>query len=144
TADWYASSNWPIDAGDYVLNGGSTASGGAWALPLVGADTDFALANLSNISKTSSTGIRMYVGGGQPTGTNHFSAAALEHTTDPEPRLIVIYNDSAPVIGTPDSPADGAPVPTITPVLKGTATDVDNDPLSFQFQVADDSGFTTN
>lgn len=61
------------------------------------------------------------------------------------PRLAVTYtaNNDAPATPTLDSPADIAALPWTQPALKANASDANNDPLDYQFQVASDSGFTS-
>lgn len=102
TADWFA---WGASAAaDYSLNGdaagfaaGTTAhSGTSLGSITVNADNDFALTNLSNISKTGNTYLRLHVSGGQPAGANQLTFYAQEHTTEPAARLIVDYTTVPP------------------------------------------------
>lgn len=54
-------------------------------------DHDFPLTNLSFVSKTGYTSVRLHVTGGQPAGTNAVQIATYEHTNYAEARLIVTY-----------------------------------------------------
>ena len=57
-----------------------------------GANNTITLSNVAaNISKTGFTGIRVGVSGGEPTGTNRFDIAMLEHATSDEAMLSVTH-----------------------------------------------------
>jgi hypothetical protein len=68
----------------------------------VGAILSITLTDLSGISKTGFTGIRLTLSSGTPTGQNGIQYAAYEHTTRQEPRLDVTYTVSGggPVLRT--------------------------------------------
>jgi hypothetical protein len=52
---------------------------------------NFALQGVSSVSKTSYTGLRLHVDGGQPSGSNSVVYATWDHATLPEPQLVVTY-----------------------------------------------------
>ena len=143
TADWYA--NWPIDGGDYSQSALSTANlfgAAGWDLSNIpfsvgGTANNLMLVNLMSISRTSYTGLRFHINGGQPNGSNQVRAFSIEGTGT-EPRLYVRYMEIVM-----DSPADGAVVPTVTPVLKANSTEPTFG-AGYEFQIADDANFTTN
>jgi RHS repeat-associated protein len=140
--EWYTA--WPIDSADYTATVGTTASGAAgWVFPASGADRDFSLQSLSNVSKTSYTGLRLGVSGGAPTSSNGVQAASYDDTALVEPRLIVVYDNLPPNTPTLDSPIAGGRMPTTAPVLSATATDPNGDPLDYQFEVASNSDFSS-
>jgi len=58
------------------------------------------------------------------------------------PRLVIDYN-RRPGVPTLETPIQGAALDTALPVLRATATDPENDPLDYWFQVASDSSFQT-
>jgi len=94
--EWYASSNWPIDSGDYVLDVGTDAIPGTDITGLTaGADNDFTLSNPTNVNKTGFTGFRLGVTGGDPgqpgDNDNSVTVATFDHATLAEPRLLVTY-----------------------------------------------------
>ena len=88
--DWYAASNWPIDAGDYAL----TTPGGALSA-VIGSLPSQASADLplttSGISATGFSALRLLVDGGQPSGDNYVQMASWDNATLPEPKLVVTY-----------------------------------------------------
>ncbi|MBA2641348.1 MAG: hypothetical protein H0U82_00290 [Actinobacteria bacterium] len=95
-AEWYASSNWPIDTTDYSSTVVTDAHAGTTIASIAtGADQDFALQNLSNISLTGYTGLRLHVTGGAPATDqiNELIVALFDHATLAEPRLLVTYDD---------------------------------------------------
>jgi len=147
--EWYTA--WPISTDplqfDYTANIGTTASGAAgWAFPTAGVDADLPLTGFSNICQTGAnpcyTGVRVGVSGTTaPTSSNGVQAASYDHTSLTEPRLIVVINDAPPTQPSSLSPADAANVPLVTPVLSGTSTDPNGDPINYRFEVDDDSNF---
>jgi hypothetical protein len=91
-AEWYPSSNWPIDSSDYVLSAAGTALAGADMSSITtGATNDFSLTGLSSIATTGYTGLRLLVDGGQPSGDNYVQIASFDNPTFPEPQLVVTY-----------------------------------------------------
>jgi hypothetical protein len=112
--EWYGATNWPIDAADYALNNsGSALAGSPLAQITVGAQNDFALSGLGSLSKTGFTGLRLHVGGGQPSGDNYVLFASFDDPTLTEPRLVVTYSTSS----SPPTP----PTNTSPPTISGTA-----------------------
>jgi hypothetical protein len=135
----------PVQASDHYTTGSdpvppSTAfdltglSTGVVELPLSNAAT--------NVSKTSKTGVRLTIDGGQPTGDNKVYIAGTWDPAALPPTLVVDYNlpPSSPTLV---SPADGARVSTATPTLTATATDPESDPLTYKFQVDADGNFAS-
>ncbi|HUF83979.1 MAG TPA: PKD domain-containing protein, partial [Acidimicrobiia bacterium] len=97
-AEWYDPSAWPIDAGDYTATAAGTAHAGTPIGSLaLGVQNDLPLQNLVEISTTGLTAVRLHVDGGQPTGENKVSFAALENTSQPEAQLIVTYTTADPL-----------------------------------------------
>jgi hypothetical protein len=91
-AEWYPASNWPIDGADWTVTPSSTASAGLALRSLVtGAFNALPLTGLASISTTGSTGLRLHVSGGQPTGENNASFAASEAGTATSAQLVVTY-----------------------------------------------------
>lgn len=115
TAEWYSA--WPIDTVDYGIAEGDND---VLNVPLANVtagnvDNDFALGGSATaVSLTGYTGLRLDVTGGQPTGRNALSFAALEHATYAEPRLLVTYTSAAPTINvvtdSPDPAVVGDPI----------------------------------
>jgi hypothetical protein len=96
SAGWYASSNWPIDTGDFITGDATDAHSGTDLTGIsAAASLDLALTNLTNISKTDYTGLRLTITGGAPTGQNNITIAAIDHTTSPEAQLFVTYSEGA-------------------------------------------------
>jgi hypothetical protein len=90
--EWFSAANWPIDAGDYSLNAASSAYAGSPINSLaLNAQNDLALRNLASISTTGSTGIRLHVDGGAPSGENNVFFASFENTSLAKPQLVVTY-----------------------------------------------------
>lgn len=109
--EWYAASNWPIDAADYSLSSsGSAFNAGGIGNIQSSATNDFALNGTSSISTTGSTGLRIHVDGGQPMGDNYVQFASYE-SGQPKPQLIVTYTTGTPT----------APVNTAAPTISGVA-----------------------
>lgn len=89
TADWYA---WDgVSDTDYTDTAGTNAIAGTSISSLtVGQDNDIPLLNATaNVSKTSSSYLRLHGTGGAVTSFNDLQFAAIEHTTQVEARLIV-------------------------------------------------------
>jgi RHS repeat-associated protein len=140
TADWYASSNWPIDAADHTNTYQTSALAGKLLSDAdMSGKVDIPLVNfVANVSKTGYTGIRTHINGGQPAGRNELTWASFDNTTETEPILKVTYNQP-PTATNLDSPLNMAQVPSIAPVLKATATDPDpGDVPDLDFQLDDD------
>ena len=111
-AEWYSASSWPIDAADWSLASSGSASAAVDITALsTTATSSFELGGLGSISTTGSTGLRLHLSGGQPSGDNLLQVASLEHPTRPEPQLVVSYTTAAPV----------APSNTGLPVVSGVA-----------------------
>lgn len=95
TAEWYEAGT--IGTEDYTSTAGTDAHAGTLIGELLqGGDNDFALANVSNVSLTGYTGLRLHISGGQPTGNNFIEFATFDNETLTEPRLIVDYTEGAP------------------------------------------------
>ena len=64
-----AASNWPIDGGDWSLDssGSALAAVDLTGMP-VGSVSEFDLVGLGSVSTTGSTGLRLHLSGGQPSG----------------------------------------------------------------------------
>lgn len=94
TMDWYVFDG---SSSDFSHNALTTAHSGTALSAVTSLNTanDFALTNLSNISKTGTTGIRLHISqrasDAAPTGDNGLSFASREDTTYTEPQLIVTY-----------------------------------------------------
>ncbi len=90
--EWYSAANWPIDAGDSSVVSSASAFP---SLDITGLSTtavnSVALGGLSSISTTGYTGLRLHLGGGQPSGDNYLQVAAFEHASRPEAELVVSY-----------------------------------------------------
>ena len=111
--EWYPSSNWPIDPADWTQTTGTSALVGADLTGIaVGTSNELNLSGVAAISVSGYTGLRLGISGGQPSGDNYLQIAALEHTSNPEPQLVVTYTTS----GGPT-----APVNTSVPVVSGVA-----------------------
>ena len=80
-AEWYGAANWPIEASDFGLDSSGTALAGADLTAVaVGAVTSFDLTGLASVSTTGSTGLRLHVSGGQPSGDNYLQLASFENS----------------------------------------------------------------
>ena len=145
-ASWYTA--WPIDASDYTAGTGTSASGSpGWLIPASTGTKNLPLAGAAtNVSKTGYTGLRFYVSqrtnDAAPTGENDVHFASLDATDYPEPKLTVVYDNDPPTVSL-DSPTDTAAVPSVTPVLKANGSDPDGDALDWQFQIDNDSNFSS-
>jgi hypothetical protein len=88
---WYVHDG-SISCDDFNSTAGTDAHGGTAISSLsTGGNNTFALTNLTNVSLTSYTGMRINVSGSTPTGSNSFEFAALEHASYDPPRLAVTY-----------------------------------------------------
>jgi len=88
--EWYAASNWPIDAADYTATPSSTALAGADITAITtSAVNSLALQNVSNVSTTSYTGFRLHVDGGVPAADNYVQFSSFEGGNVPQ--LVVTY-----------------------------------------------------
>jgi hypothetical protein len=93
--EWYGAGNWPIGAGGWSLDSSADALAGvAISTIATSASNDFMLANGNGVSLTGSTGLRLHIDGGVPTAANTVQFATYEHTTQPEPQLIVEWTRS--------------------------------------------------
>lgn len=96
TADWGPLA---FTATDYSETAQTGALSGVTITSLVSSATnDITLQNVSNISKTATTYLRLHVSGGQPTGLNNVQIASFADTFT-EPQLIVTYGLGADLIG---------------------------------------------
>lgn len=93
-AEWYANSNWPIDATDWTANVGTTALV-VDITTLTVSDTTFTLTNPGNVSQSGYTGLRLGVDGGSAGAQNTVEWTSFDHATAIEPRLLVTYVDPA-------------------------------------------------
>jgi hypothetical protein len=104
---YYASSNWPIDSGDW--SGADNPGSDAGTFPItdfaVGTQEDLVLSSPTSVSKTGYTGLRISISGAEPIEQNpddyRVEWAALEHATELEPRLLVTYTTDASVLVPP-------------------------------------------
>jgi hypothetical protein len=105
--EWYTA--FPVDAADYSAVSANSALNGydITALP-TGAYANLALQNLSNVSKTGSTGVRLHINGAAPSGDNSVQVSSLEGVSTQRPQLVVTYTVSSPT-----------PTPTPTPPPSG-------------------------
>ena len=92
-AEWYPSSNWPIDPADWSLDSTASALAGAdiTGIP-TGQVSNFVLGGLGSISTTGSTALRLHVSGGEPAGDNYVQLASLEHSSAPEAQLVITWS----------------------------------------------------
>lgn len=94
--EWYSSSNWPIDAGDYLENEAGDAGSFALSGLTSSAYNTLNLATVTGIVVAGWTGMRLHITGGQPTGWNYVYFASKDNVDgyDP-PQLIVTYTPPA-------------------------------------------------
>jgi len=134
--EWYGAGNWPIGAGDWSLDSSADALAGvAISTIATSASNDFMLANGNGVSLTGSTGLRLHIDGGVPTAANTVQFATYEHTTEPEPQLIVEWT-----AGTPSPPSN-----TLLPSVSGEVVEGEtltggaggwsgSEPISYAYQ----------
>jgi hypothetical protein len=90
--EWYDASGWPIDVSDWALTLGTSAVSGTDIGGLTKSTTaELTLSNPGSVSLTGFSALRLGISGDQPAGDNLVQFAALEHTTKPEPSLVVTY-----------------------------------------------------
>lgn len=90
--EWYSAGNWPIDSADYSLDSTANAFDPLDITVIAtNASTDLILKNLTPISTTGYTGLRLHIDGAKPSGGNIVEFAAVDHHSLPEPQLIVNY-----------------------------------------------------
>jgi hypothetical protein len=88
---WYDATNWPIDAGDYTIDAGTTALTGTPLANLsLNTTNTINLQTPSQASLTGSTGLRLGLTGGAPTGDNFIQIAAQDGTNPPA-KLTITY-----------------------------------------------------
>ena len=117
-ADWYdfgaslTCADWVHDSLNDAISGTTIAS------LTTGANNTFTLSNVSNISKTGFTGIRVHTSGGEPAGTNQVEYAFQDHATNDEPQLAVTHSVSitAGEMMTAVHPVFGSLQPLLIPV----------------------------
>ena len=120
--EFHPSSAWPIAAGSYtdVAPTQNLAFGVAVpSLPLgqvVPITLDAALAD-QQVSRTTTTGLRLHISGGQPSGINSVELVGQDDPSRPEPCLVLDY-----VAGTPGPSLTPTATPTPTPTRTATAT----------------------
>jgi glucose/arabinose dehydrogenase len=91
-AEWYPSSNWPIDSSDYSLSSTGSALPGADITQIsTGTTNDFPLTGSGSVSTTGFTGLRLGIDGGQPNGDNYVQIASSDNAALPKPQLLVTY-----------------------------------------------------
>lgn len=91
SAEWYATSNWPIAANDYTSTAASDAHTGTTIASLTtSAYNELTLTALTNISKTGYTGLRLHISGTAPTGANSVTFNGLDNDVL-TPELSVTY-----------------------------------------------------
>jgi len=86
-AEWYSSSNWPIDCADHTDAVGTTA----FTEDITTLSSPVTLGTLTSINQTGYTGMRLGVSGGVPTGNNWVLFHTSESTTGTELQLSVTY-----------------------------------------------------
>jgi hypothetical protein len=86
-ASW---NSWNGTSADYSVASDALAGVALSTLVSAGIKT-ITLDNATGVSKTGNTHLKLAVSGGQPSGFNGLTIAALEHTTAQEPRLVVGY-----------------------------------------------------
>lgn len=90
-AEWYAFDG-SISSSDYTGVPNNDAHEGTLLSTItLSVDNEFVLQNLGNINKSGFTGFRLHISEPEPTGHNQLSWSALEHPTNPGPRLAVDY-----------------------------------------------------
>ena len=89
--EWYSANNWPIDAGDWTLAPASTAFSAPLNTITPNASNSIALSNLSNVNVTGSTGLRLSISGGQPSGPSQMVFAGRDNGAQ-VPKLHVCFN----------------------------------------------------
>ena len=94
TAEWYPSTNWPIDNTDWTATFGANAHAGtSLAVIVLNANNDFVLQNAAaNINKMDYTGLRLHINGLQPSGFNSVSFKTFNQAINPKPTLLVTYS----------------------------------------------------
>jgi hypothetical protein len=106
TADWYT---FGLTSADHTNTAGTNAHAGTPLASLTenastGSQNDLALANAgANVNKNGTTGLRLYISGGEPTGINNVELATLENTVAAEPQLIVEYTEGTVETLRPDA-----------------------------------------
>jgi hypothetical protein len=90
-ADYYDFGGEPSGSEDWVLTSSPAILSQSVSSLTTGAVNSITITDLSGISKTGITGIRLTLSAITPTGTNEVEIAAYEHTTLQEPRLTVTY-----------------------------------------------------
>jgi hypothetical protein len=90
TASW---NSWNGTSSDYSTTAQTDALAGL-ALSSIGAAgiKNIPLDNVTGVSKTGTTYLKLFISGGQPTGVNNLTIASFEHATAQEARLIVDYD----------------------------------------------------
>ena len=91
--EWYGAANWPIDAADWTLNPGNNALAGTdiTALTVNSHRRTHPRRRSATSPSPATPALRLGINGGQPSGDNYVQFATLEHTSAPEPQLIVTY-----------------------------------------------------
>lgn len=94
TAGWYLFDG---TSADFSHNPETNAHAGTTIASLnTGVSTDFTLANLTNISKTGNTGLRLHLSqrasDNEPTGDNEVLIASYDDLSIAEPKLVVTYS----------------------------------------------------
>lgn len=90
TAEWHVFDG---TASDWTSTVGTSANAGVTLASLTANSTnDIPLTNLSNVSRTGTTGLRLHISGGAPTGNNDLYIASYDDSTAPEPQLIITYS----------------------------------------------------
>ena len=123
--EFHPSSAWPIAAGSYtdVAPTQNLAFGVAVpSLPLgqvVPITLDAALAD-QQVSRTTTTGLRLHISGGQPSGINSVEFVTQDDPTRPEPCLVLDY-----VRPTPTATLTATPTATATATASATASATD-------------------
>lgn len=107
-AEWYASSNWPIDLSDFTGTAPTTpAASLSLSSVTASALNDLVFTDLSGINPTGYTGVRFHISGADPTGANTTSVALWDSVLDPAPELLITYT--------------GPPLVNLSATTQGTA-----------------------
>jgi hypothetical protein len=95
--EWYDSSNWPIDSGDYTPYASNDAIAGVYLSQFSNTVPKQVQVNLLDgtdgvhTGPNAFTGLRLSISGDQPFGANSLCIASFDSTTEPGPELQISY-----------------------------------------------------
>jgi len=117
-AEWYPSSNFPINPSNYTV----TATDGAFDHFIGNLQSSTIRMELFNpgahINATGFTGLRLHISGGQPSGNNRVTIGMFDPAGANAPCLHIVY-----ALPTETPTVTATPVATDTPTVTGTPTD---------------------